>query len=181
MGRPPKTDRFDTDTTDEDEREQPRESTRRAKKKDFERDMFADEIASPFHIPREVWPDGMALRWISIEVTGAPDNRNWSVKTAARWTPVARGKYPNIDARIPSIPMPGFNNAAGGNIIYGGLCLCERDIRLNHREKAAQEKATDDANRTIESYVEGGNPTVPRFNQSSPVQFERGRPAAFKE
>lgn len=180
MGRPSKTDRIDADS-DDNEREQPRESTKRAKKKDFENDMFSDEVVSPFNIPQEIWPDGMAIRWISIEVTGAPDNRNWSLKTAARWTPVARGKYPQIDARIPSVPMPGSNGETSGNIIYGGLCLCERDIRLSHREKRLQEKATDDASRTIETYVEGGNQTVPRFNQSSPVQFERGRAAAFKE
>ena len=181
MARPRKTDRISDIDDENDPRDSERESPRSANKEDFEREFFADVAPSPFNIPREEWPDGKAIRWISIEVTGAPDNKNWSVKTAAHWEPVKRGKYPKIDARIPSVPMPGFNSALGLNIIYGGLCLCERDIRLTVRDKKRQEMETEQQGRTIESYVEGANATVPRFNQSSPVQFERGRPAQFKE
>lgn len=178
MPRPRKTDRVDIDV--EDDSRDPSRDARPSNRKQFENEMFPDEVTSPFHISRDLWPDGKAIRWISIEVTGAPDNRNWSLKTASHWTPIQRGKYPQIDERIPSVPMPGVSGGASVNIIYGGLCLCERDIRLTYRDKRAQEKATEDAQRTIESYVEGGSSAVPRFNQSSPVQFERGR-AQFKE
>lgn len=180
MARPRKTDRVDIDDGIDD-RDSDRESKRTDPRKDFENEMFADEVTSPFHIPREEWPDGLALRWISVEVRGAPDNRNWSVKTAAHWVPVARGKYPRVDARIPYVPLPGSDKVLSQNIIYGGLCLCERDIRYTRRDKRKQEKATEDAGRVIDTYVEGGNANVPRFNQSGPLQYERGRPAEFKE
>lgn len=182
MGRPRKTDRHDDFDAPENEttgREGPRDPIQ-----DFENPMFADELQSPFHIPQSEWPDGHSMRWISIEVTGAPDSRNWSIKTAAKWTPVPRGKYPKIDARLPSIPMPGSRDGDGTEsfIMFGGLCLCERDRKLSQREKVMQERATQEAGRTIESYVEGGNANFPRFNQSQPVQFERGvRQPQFKE
>lgn len=181
MGRPKKTDRHD-DFDDTELDAAPRDGARDEPLDDFENPMFADTPESPFHVPREEWPDGLAMRWISIEVTGAPDNRNWSIKTSAHWTPVIRGKYPKIDSRFPTTPMPGSTAMEGGAIIFGGLCLCERDIRYNIRDKKAQEKATQDAGRTIEGYVEGGNANFPRFNQSKPVEFERGvRQAQFKE
>lgn len=179
MGRPRRTDRYDdTAAADRDERD------REPEKDDFENEMFADDASSPLHIPVSLWPDGRALRWISIEVTGAPDNRNWSIKSAAHWSPVVRGKYPKIDAMIPHVAMPGVGDTGASlNIIFGGLCLCERDIRYTMRDKKNQEKATQDAGRTIESYVEGGNSSIPRRDfGSSPVQYERGvRPAQFKE
>lgn len=183
MGRPRKTDRIDEDFDDES-RSAEAESPREKKRDTFETEMFADEITSPFHIPKEEWPDGMALRWISIEVTGAPDNRNWSLKTAAHWTPVTRGKYPKIDRRLPTVPMPGMggNNSGSELLIFGGLCLCERDIRYNMRDMKKQADDTMAASRTIESYVEGGNPNMPRKDfGSSPVQYERGvARASFK-
>lgn len=179
MGRPRKTDRHDDDFDDRDDRRE-----RGARIDDDREDdlpMFSDSIESPFHIPKSEWPDGLAFRWISTEVTGAPDNRNWSIKTAAHWVPVPRGKYPHIDKRFPSIPMPGGGGETGV-ISFGGLCLCERDIRLNKRDERAQQKATQDAGRTVESYVEGGNSNFPRVNMSKPVEYERGvRPAQFKE
>lgn len=179
MARGRKTERVDDlDYSDEPsdraaEREDPREV--------FENEMFTDAVASPLHIDPQDWPEGKAFRWISIEVTGAPDNRNWSVKTAAHWTPVQRGKYPHIDKKLPIVAMPGTaDNGAGAAIIFGGLCLCERDIRLNLRDRKAQQKATQDQQRTIDTYVEGGNANFPRVNMSSDVQYERAK-ARFKE
>lgn len=180
MGRPRRTDRHD-DTDQHDDRAENMKD-REPDREDFENEMFADAVESPFHVPREEWPEGMIFRWISIEVTGAPDNRNWSLKTSARWTPVMRGKYPKIDRRFPTVAMPGFGERSDGAIIFGGLCLCERDIRLSIRDKKMQEKATQEAGRTVENYVEGGNSNFPRFNQSSNVQYERGvRQPQFKE
>lgn len=180
MGRPRKTDRHDDFDEPENEaaaREAPRDDA-----PTFETEMFTDDVQSPLHIPRSDWPDGLAMRWISVEVAGAQDNKNWSMKTAAHWTPVARGKYPHIDKRFPTTPMPGTQPTDGGAIVFGGLCLCERDARYNTRDRKAQEKATQDSMKTIETYVEGGNSMVPRFNQSSPIQHERGvRRAQFKE
>lgn len=181
MGRPRKTDRHD-EFDDVEDQTADRESEREQTSDTFEQPMFADEVSSPFHLPKDLWPDGMAMRWISVEVTGAPDNRNWSIKTAAHWTPVQRGKYPEIDKRFPTVPMPGGGNVSEGLILFGGLCLCERDIRYNIRDRKLQEKATADAARTVESYVEAGTSNFPRFNQSSQVQYERGvRPVQFKE
>lgn len=174
MGRPRKTERVDEIETAASDRDEPRSN--------FDNEMFIDEVTSPFHVPRDEWGNGNIMRWISVEVTGAPDNRNWSLKTAAHWVPVQRGKYPNIDKRFPATPMPGYEERMGGSIIFGGLCLCERDIRYTERDKKMQEKATQEAGRTIETYVEGGNANFPRFNQSQAVQIERaGRPVQFKE
>lgn len=178
MGRPRKTELRD----DQTEREISDRDDRDGERNDFENEMFVDAIESPFHIPRDEWPDGLAFRWLSYEVTGAPDNRNWSIKTSAGWQPVRRGKYPKIDRRFPSIDMPGRGDTTGGVITFGSLCLAERDIRLSIRDKKRQEHDTANQGRTIETYVEGGNANFPRFNQSSQVQYERGvRPAAFKE
>ena len=177
MGRPRKTDRHD-------DFEPPSEEADRDEDRDqFENPMFSDSVESPFHVAREDWPPNTAMRWISIEVTGSPDNRNWSLKTAAHWVPVRRGKYPHIDKKLPHVPMPGIGSGGDGElIVFGGLCLCERDIRYNQRDAKMQERATQEAGRTVETYVEGGNSNFPRFNQSQPVQFERGvRPAQFKE
>lgn len=154
----------------------------RGEDREDEREMFTDAVESPLYIPREDWPKDMAVRWVSIEAGGAPDSRNWSVKTSAGWTPVLREHNPKIDARFPVIPMPGREESCGGTIVYGGLCLCQRPMRDVLRDKKRQERATQDAGRTVETYVEGGNSNIPRFNQSSPVQYERGvRPAQFKE
>lgn len=180
MGRTKKTDRHDDFAADleREEREGAREETR----DQFENEMFTDAPESPFHVPRSEWPDGIAMRWISIEVTGAPDNRNWSMKTAAHWTPVIRGKYPSIDARFPTTPMPGTMAPEGGAITFGGLCLCERDIRYNKRDEKLQQKATQDQANTIDSYVEGGNSNFKRVNLTKPVEYERGvRLPQFKE
>jgi hypothetical protein len=181
MGRPRRTDRHDDTNEFEDDAPLAREAARDSERED-DLPMFNDAVESPFHVPREDWPDGMAMRWISVEVTGAPDNRNWSLKTAAHWSPVPRGKYKYIDARFPNIPIPG-GGADTGMIMHGGLCLCERDIRYNIRDQRMQQKATEEAGRTIDAYVEGGNPNFPRRDfGTSPVQYERGvRPAAFKE
>ncbi len=180
MARNKKTERVEDFGLEDEDVSDHREPAREDDNENFENAMFADAPESPFHVPREEWPDGLAMRWISIEVTGAPDNRNWSVKTSAHWTPVIRGKYPKIDARFPTTPMPGFSADVGGAIIFGGLCLCERDIRYNIRDKKLQQKATQDQGKTIDTYVEGGNANFPRFNQSGPSQFERGK-AQFKE
>ena len=179
MGRPRKTDRIDD--IDTEGRDHAADGSREPARDTFENDMFADVAQNPFHIPREEWPDGLAMRWISIEVTGAPDSRNWSLKTTAGWTPVQRGKYERIDRRYPYVAMPGSGSTSDQNIIFGGLCLCQRDIRLTLRDAQRQARVTEEAGRTIESYVEGGNASVPRFNQSSPIQYERGRAAAFKD
>lgn len=182
MGRPRKTERHDDFDGDDDFREVPLREAIRDDDRELDNPMFNDAVESPLYIPKEDWPDGMALRWVSIEAGGAPDSRNWSMKSSAHWVPVARGKYPKLDDRFPSIAMPGQDHTTGGNIVFGGLCLCQRDIRYNIRDRKKQEAATIDAGRTIDSYVEGGNSTIPRFNQSSPVQYERGvRPAQFKE
>lgn len=178
MGRPRKTDRYDEDI--EDVRADTDRDDREPQRADFDNEMFADKVESPLNIPESLWPDGMALRWIAITVDAAPHNVNWSAKTAAGWTPVERGKYPKIDARFPTVPMPGQTATVGGAIVFGGLCLCMRDIRYNIRDRKKQQRDTIEAGKTIESYVEGGNSSVPRFNQSGPVQFERGR-AQFKE
>ncbi len=180
MGRPRNTARVDEiDTAPRDERDLDREEDR----DDFENQMFTENVESPFHVPNTEWGDGMIMRWISIEVTGSPDNKNWSLKTAAKWTPVPRGKYRKIDARFPTVPMPGMGDNYAGLIVYGGLCLCERDIRLSLHDKKRQEKDTRDAARTVETYIEGGNPNFPRKDfGSSPVQYERARgPVQFKE
>lgn len=178
MGRPRKTDRHDD--TDSDFDYETRETGAESERED-DNPMFADAAESGLFIPQSEWPDGLALRWISIEVTGAPDNKNWSVKTSSgKWTPVARGKYPQIDKRFPFTPMPGGAQESGGAIVFGGLCLCERDIRYNIRDRKQQHKATQDAGKTIETYVEGQNANFPRFNQSGPTEFQRGR-AQFKE
>lgn len=176
MGRPKRTDRI------EDFEEKVTDNDRDAERENFENPMFADSVESPFHVPRSEWGEGNVMRWISVEVTGAPDNRNWSLKTAAHWVPVPRGKYPNIDKRFPTTPMPGYEDRMGGSIVFGGLCLCERDMRYTERDKKQQEKATQEAGRTIETYVEGGNSNFPRFNQSQPAQVERmARPVQFKD
>lgn len=174
--------RSQADDFSEFEEEPPRGARERDKDNDREedREFFETDPTWAGHVPQEEWPDGMEMRWISIQVTGADDNKNWSVKTAAKWTPVERGKYPKIDARFPHVAMPGSGSGLSQSIIFGGLCLCERDRRYGLRDKRAQAKATEDAGRTIENYVEGGNANFPRFNQSQPAQFERGK-AQFKE
>ena len=89
---------------------------------------------------------------------------------------------PKIDDKFPVIAMPGGGAAQEAAVVFGGLCLCQRDRRYGLRDKKQQQRATEDAGRTVESYVEGGNANFPRFNQSSGVQYERGvRPAQFKE
>lgn len=178
MGRPRKTDRhdeFDTDDSTTVARESATEEAREA----FEKPVFADSMESPLHIPRDEWPDNMALRWIRIEAGNAPDNANWSKMTRVGWTPVPRKMY---EKRFPVVPMPGVGDNSDGFILFGGLCLCMRPLEMVLRDKANQERATAEAGRTIETYVEGGNANFPRFNQSQPVQFERGvRPAQFKD
>lgn len=185
MGRPKRTDRHD-DSDDEAQQlsdHAGRESARDETNETFEQPMFTDSAESPLYIPRDEWPEGLAFRWVRIEAGNAPDNTNWQKMTRVGWSPVARGKYKSLDRRFPVVPMP--TGGDGGNesfIIFGGLCLCERDIRLVIQDKKRQEKATQDAGRVVETYVEGGNSNFPRFNQSQAPQFERGvRPVQFKD
>lgn len=176
MGRPRKTERHDEPTDGADSYE--RESARDESRENFEQPMFADSAESPLHIPRDEWPQDMALRWIRIEAGNAPDNTNWAKMARIGWSPVPRSMF---GKRFPSTPMPGMDATATDQVIvFGGLCLCQRPIHLVERDKKRQEQATAEAGRTIETYVEGGNSMVPRFNQSGPVQVERGR-AQFKE
>lgn len=176
MGRPRRTDRIEIED-DRDERDMDRDQDRQP----FEQTMFADASESPLYIPQDHWPEGHALRWIRIEAANAPDNANWSTKTRMGWTPVVRGKFPKLDERFPSVPMPGMEQSQNQAIIFGGLCLCMRDMRLEKRDKLRQQKETQEAQKTIETYVEGGTSAVPRFNESGPVKFEHGRPVQFKE
>lgn len=176
MGRPRKTDRID------ELAEIDTDSDRDADRKAFESEMPNDSSEAVTHIPPEDWPPGKALRWVAIEVANQPFNTNWSAKTRAGWTPVMRGQFPRIDARYPSVPMPGMEDRQQNQaIIFGGLCLCMRDMRLEAREKAKQQRETEEAHKTIDTYVEGGTAVVPRFSKSGPVQMEHGRPVAFKE
>lgn len=180
MGRPRKTDRHDD--FDAEDQTDDREAARDETSDTFEQPMFADSAESPLHIPREEWPEGLAFRWIRIEAGNAPDNTNWQKMTRIGWSPVARGKYKQLDRRFPHVELPGISNQSDAFIIFGGLCLCERDIRAVLADKKRQEQATREAGRTVETYVEGGNSNVPRFNHSSDVQYERGvRPVQFKE
>lgn len=177
MGRKPRSERHDDfeDTDAPDDRDGGRDETRET----FEQPMFADATESPLHIPRADWPPAMALRWIRVEAGNAPDNANWSKMTRVGWSPVPRKMYEN---RFPVVPMPGVGDTSDGFILFGGLCLCQRPIELVLRDKARQEKETQEAGRTIETYVEGGNSNFPRFNQSQPAQFERAtRQAQFKD
>lgn len=174
MGRPRKTDRID-DVQDQQVDSRDREPER----DDFENEMFSDTLASPLYIPPDRWPQDQTLRWIRIEAGNAADNANWSKMTRLGWTPVKRSVYADL---FPTVPMPGQGDVTEGSIVFGGLCLCQRPTRLVMRDKAAQEKATREAGRTIESYVEGGTANAPRFNQSGPTEYQRSRgPAQFKE
>lgn len=178
MGRPRKNERIDDIEDDRDDRDKDRDQDREM----FEQQMFSDGKESALYIPREDWPEGFALRWIRVEAANAPDHTNWSAKTRMGWSPVLRGKYPRLDARFPSVPMPGMEAQQNQAIIFGGLCLCLRDMRLEKRDKLLQQKETAEAQKTIETYVEGGSAAVPRFNQSGPVQYERAvAPVQFKE
>ena len=144
--------------------------------------MFTDAQESALYIPPSAIPDGKALRWIRVEAANAPDNVNWAKMIRGGWTAVMRGKYKNIDARFPSVPIPGSQGSTdGGTILFGGLCLCERDIRLQKRDAERQRQETRDSLRTVETYVEGSTAATPRFNASSDVQVQLGRPIAFKE
>lgn len=177
MGRPRRTDRHD-DFDAPEETATDREGGREETREPFEQPMFADSSESPLHIPKNEWPEGMALRWIRVEAGNAPDNANWSKMTRVGWSPVPRKAY---EKRFPTVPMPGVGDNSDGFILFGGLCLCQRPIELVERDRVRQERATQEAGRTIESYVEGGNSNFPRFNQSQEPKFERGRPAQFKE
>jgi hypothetical protein len=182
MGRPRKNERLDVESVDRrDERDTDRDEDRDA----FEQAMPADSGEAATYIPAEDWPEGKALRWVAIEVANQPFNTNWSQKTRAGWTPVLRGVYPRIDARYPSIPMPGMpeTNQKNSAIIFGGLCLCMRDMRLEKRDKQSQQKETRESLRTIETYLEGGSANFPRADfGSTPVEYERGKqPVQFKE
>ncbi len=177
MGRPKKTDRTDDFEAENEARES---AAARDERETFENAMFADAAESPLYIPQAEWPEGMALRWIRIEAGNAPDNTNWAKMSRIGWSPVPRAMFAR---RFPATPLPGMGETASDQVIvFGGLCLCQRPEHLVLRDKARQEQVTQEAGRTVETYVEGGNSNFPRFNQSQPVQFERGvRPAQFKE
>lgn len=177
MGRPRRTDRHD-ETDAEQPRSDARESSREPERDQYENPMFADAAESPLHIPESEWREGYAWRWIRVEAANMADNTNWAKMSRIGWSPVPRDL---VAARFPSTPMPGTTATSTEQVvIFGGLCLCERPSHLVERDKKRQEQATQDAGRTIESYVEGGNANFPRFNQSQPVQIEHGR-AQFKE
>lgn len=182
MGRPRKNERLD-DFGDEtvEVRNDRKAREDREMREEFEQEGIVDDIESPTHIPREEWPEGMALRWVAIEVANAVANANWSKRTASGWVPYLRGTCPKIDKRYPSIPMPGME-ANTTSIVFGGLCLCQRPMRLEKRDTARQQKETEQAMQTVESYVEGGTSAVPRFSQSGPLRVEVARgPVQFKE
>lgn len=145
----------------------------------FENSPFTDAAESPLYIPKDEWPEGKALRWIRVEANGAPDNTNWSKMTRVGWSPVPRKMY---DKRFPVVPMPGVGDNSDGAIIFGGLCLCQRDIRLVKRDAERQQEETRLQGQSIETYVEGGNPNFPRrVMEDSGMTRERVRPVAFKE
>ncbi len=180
MGRPRRTDRHEGTESHVDERDNVRDDDRDDHEA-FEQSTFADAAESPLHIPPEEWPEGMTLRWIRIEAGNAADNTNWAKMSRIGWSPVPRKMFAK---RFPSTPMPGADQSTTDQvIIFGGLCLCQRPRRLVERDRKRIEQDTADAGRTIETYVEGGNPNFPRKDfGSSNVQYERGvRPAQFKE
>ena len=141
-----------------------------------QRELLGDEMESPLYIPREEWPDGKTYRWVRIEAGNAADNKNWSQMTRVGWTPVDRTRH--LD-RFPLINMPGQGDITDGKILFGGLCLCERDTRLVERDRSRQQQETVAQNESINTYVEAGTGNFPRFNQSSSVQYDRA--PAFKE
>lgn len=174
MPRKPKTQRQD-DMGPED-RGQRRLKDEREDREIFENEMFADAAQSPLYIAPERWPDGMALRWVRLEAGNAPDTKNWSKMTRVGWTPVKREEYEDL---FPSVDMPGLGDTSHGVIIYGGLCLCQRSMRLVERDKRRQEHETLLQGQSIQSYVEGGNPNAPRAVWSD--NTTRGKQMAFKE
>ncbi len=142
-----------------------------------ERDNFADANEAATHIPPEEWPEGMTYRWVRVEATGAYDKKNWAQMTRVGWRAVPRTRH---EDRYPFVELPGMPDSAAGVIEYGGLILCERPTRLVDADRKRQQQKTIEAQQSIASYVEGGNSMIPRFDQSGPVQYERGV-AAFKE
>jgi hypothetical protein len=183
MGRNRRDERIELEDDRDDRAPLKREADREDDRKAFDEPVFVDAIESPLHVPPELWPTGMRLRWVRIEAGGAADNTNWSKMTRIGWQPVKRGDNKGIDALFPQVAMPGQQgDGTGQAIVFGGLCLCMRDARLVARDKKRVEEETKSALRTVETYVEGGNSMFPRFNQSGPLQMETGRaPARFKE
>lgn len=168
MGRQRKKDTDDSDSRVSEER------LLEARAND-ESESLDDDIHSPLYIPRSKWPEGKILRWVRIEAGNAVDNKNWSMMTRIGWTPVDRSVFPDI---FPMVAMPGQGDVSDGKIIFGGLCLCARDVRLVERDKQRQQQDTASANESIKTYVEQGPSAFPRFDNSGPVQYEK---VQFKE
>ena len=137
-----------------------------------QRQALQDHMKSATYVPPEMVPEGKKYRWISTATTGATDDRNWANRMREGWRPVPRARHPEY---FPTLPMPGVGDRSDGAIMYGSLCLCERDEEAVLGSRADVQKSTLEQMEVMKSYVEGGDAMTPRFNESSDAQFVRAR------
>jgi hypothetical protein len=124
----------------------------------------------------------MTLRWVAFEVEGAVNNMNWSKRIRDGWVPCKRADYGDL---FPSLPIPGHSAANDESIIFGGLCLCQRQTRDVIRDRKYIESETAAQMSSFKDYVEErGVGTARVLQNDTDVTLggvNRDKSAEFKE
>lgn len=147
-----------------------------------EREVPKTVHTSRYYIPPEKIPKNMTYAWVAVafDNTGTPNADNWRKKYRNGWRPVPRDRHPEL---FPSVPNIGFGDDTDDMIKEGGQILCERPTKDVLRDRKLVEDAAIQQMRGI-NWAQGPNQnpfaqTLPRFDQSSDIQF--GHAAEFKE
>lgn len=127
-----------------------------------------DEGVDRFHIPKDLFPDGMDLQWVTVECYGQLQTTYRASQEKHGWTPVHPSDFDGLfDGRY----MP---RGAEGEINVGGLVLMTRPLELSiaSRQKDRRE-AMLPAQLKRESIISGDVPGISQSASQHPSAVKR--------
>jgi hypothetical protein len=135
--------------------------------------VMEEELPDRFHIPRDQFPEGMDLQWVTETVFGQNMQRLTKFEKGG-WTPVHSTDF---DGRFDGIWTP---KGSDEYIKEGGVVLCARPIEISLERKRQEKNAAIQQIRMKEqAFLAGGidasganHPSATKFNHISRT-FER--------
>lgn len=130
--------------------------------------VLEDDLPDRFHIPRDQFPEGMDLQWVTETVFGQNMQRLAKFEKGG-WTPVHASDF---DGRFDGIWTP---KGSDEYVKEGGVVLCARPIEISLERKRQEKNAAIQQVRMKEqAFLAGGidasganHPSATKFNHIS--------------
>lgn len=126
----------------------------------------AEENPDRYHIPKELFPEGMDLQWITQTVYGQDMPQAVNAYFRTGWTPIHADDF---DGRFGKM----FPQDSSGYIKLDGMILCARPLELSIAAKRRdQQRAKEQIDLKEEAFRGGG---IPATGADHPSALARNR------